>query len=209
MMIPKQILESVRSASKDAARYQLTGIYLERLGEDECSATATDGKQLLHVRWKEEDWKEHPKGSEGVEGFNAILPTSEVKALKSMIPKCNPRPILEYLCLDESEANGKLPFSVTDLETTTGRESSQIQGTYPDYKWVLEGGRGFSIKFNPLILANLLTAVAKCSEADVVELQFSTDRKPQDHPVMVVAQAPGSNVKVTGMAMPLVKEKAK
>ena len=206
-MIPKQILESVRSASKDPARYQLTGIYLERLTEDECSATATDGKQLLHVRWKEDDWSEHPKGSVGVEGFSAILPTSEVKALKGMIPRCNPRPILENLCLDESESNGRLPFTVTDLETTTDRESSQIQGTYPDYKWVLEKGNGFSIRFNPLILANLLTAVAKCSEAETVELQFSTERKPEAHPVMVVAENKLNQVKVIGMVMPLVEAK--
>lgn len=206
-MIPKQILEAVRSASKDPARYMLAGIYLERLTEDECSATATDGKQLLNVRWKEDDWKEHPKGSEGVKGFSAILPTTEIKALKGMIPRCTPRPILENLCLDESESNGRLPFSVTDLETSTGRESSPIQGDYPDYKWALNGGKGFSIRFNPLIMANLLTAVAKCADVDVVELQFSTDRNPEKHPVMVIATNKLNQIKVKGMVMPLVEAK--
>jgi DNA polymerase III sliding clamp (beta) subunit (PCNA family) len=45
MLIPKNVLEIVRSASKDQTRYQLCGVHLERKSKDTIEACATDGKQ--------------------------------------------------------------------------------------------------------------------------------------------------------------------
>jgi DNA polymerase III sliding clamp (beta) subunit (PCNA family) len=71
MDVPLNILHTMGAASKDAARYQLTGVFFERNGA--LSATATDGKQLTHVSW------EDPSGA--VEGFASIIPNESIKRL--------------------------------------------------------------------------------------------------------------------------------
>ena len=224
MLIPKSVFSTVQAASKDPSRYQLCGVYLERVADRKCRAVATDGKQLTEVTWNEEDDPEdHPHGTVPVEGFSAIVPSTDMKSLERMAPK-SPRPILENVALDEHPSmNGQpfhLPFVSTDLDATQKRDVRAVEGTYPDYKSVINVtaySGGFQIRFNPYILANQLLTVAKCAGMKkngngTVVLAFrepirgDKHSQPERHPVQIWAKSEDGQIEVTGLAMPLVAE---
>ncbi len=225
MLIPKPVFSTVLAASKDPSRYQLCGVYLERVADRKCKAVATDGKQLTEVTWNEEDDPEdHPHGTVPVEGFSAIVPSGDMKALEKMVPRSD-KAVLESVALDENPSmNGQpyhLPFVATDLDSTQKRDVRAIEATYPDYKWIVDRApyrSGFQIRFNPYILANQLLTVAKCAGMKkngngTVVLAFrepipgDKHSQPEKHPVQIWAQSEGGQIEVTGVAMPLVAQK--
>ena len=58
MLIPPSVLKGVSAAaSKDPARWQLLGVFVERIGERTCAATATDGIIMLSALIETVGWK--------------------------------------------------------------------------------------------------------------------------------------------------------
>lgn len=211
MLIPKNVLEILSSASKDSFRYQLNGVRLERESKDSCSATATDGKQLTHVKWMEPgDADSHPDYSDPVDGFRATVPLSDCKPLMAMVPKTCTRPIFGNIVLDETQSNGKLPFTVTNHESSQNRVCASIEGTYPDCKPILDDcGGGASMLINPLMLAEQLKTVAKVlgftkKSTGTVKIEFRAG-DPEKHPLKISGK--NATIEVVGMVMPLVVER--
>jgi DNA polymerase-3 subunit beta len=102
------------AASRDVARFQLTGVYFEIEG-DKLILTATDGKRLTHDQMK----AENPGGLEA----RAIVPNRAADVILKV--------------LAQGEPNVTLALGDPDFQVGFGRgqlTAKVIQGAYPDYR---------------------------------------------------------------------------
>jgi len=166
VLIPPNVLNVVGCASRDPARYQLCGVLLERKGERQGSATATDGKTLAHVTWMEDEQQDFPE--RGVNPAPApkasvIIPTAAVKELAGMAPKKPLKPVLRNVVMDEHTLNGTATFLATELGETDRRATVKtLEGTYPDAGFALRSCKPeTSVRVNPFLLIRALETYVK------------------------------------------------
>ena len=102
------------AASRDPARYQLAGVYLE-LDGDSVRMTATDGKRLTHDHFR-------ISGSTDLTG-SGILPNRAVDALLKVLP--------------QGETEFRMALGENDLYVDFGigeMTAKLVQGSFPDYQ---------------------------------------------------------------------------
>lgn len=140
MLIPRQALSAVLCASKEALRYAINGVLVERDADGVAHCVATDGHRLAVVTWPEPDPADYPPldgvdpASRNPDGFSTILSSMHVHMLLKAIPKSRNKPILEYVALDEaaSSPNGVL-CTVTDLESVQTWNLQPLTGSFPPW----------------------------------------------------------------------------
>ena len=130
LMVPREkFLEMLRrvaiAASRDPARYQLTGVFVEVDG-DKMVMTATDGKRLTndYIRI------ENPTGFVK----RGIVPNRAVDALLKVLPKGD-----TDFGFSMSESELHVAFGSGELT------SKLIEGTYPDYKVAVSQKMGVKV----------------------------------------------------------------
>jgi DNA polymerase-3 subunit beta len=101
------------AASRDATRYQLTGVFFEVQGE-KLLLTATDGKRLTHDHLR----IDNEKGFEG----SAIVPNRVVDVLLKLLSQGEPS-----FSFSMGDPNVHIGFNRGELT------AKAIQGTFPDY----------------------------------------------------------------------------
>jgi len=164
MLIPPKVLNVARCASRDASRYQLMGVYLERHGERLCSATTTDGKTLAHVRWIEELPEEFPE-VEGVDPTgkacsHALIPLDQIKDIQKLAAKDPVQPILTNVAMCETPVGATVYFAGTDLDRRQRLDVKEIQGTFPDYSRALTVKNPLATVYvNPQLLIQALETI--------------------------------------------------
>jgi DNA polymerase-3 subunit beta len=114
----EKLLEMLRrvsiAASRDASRYQLTGVFVEVEG-DKLLMTATDGKRLTHDQMR----IENPEGA----AVSAILPNRAVDVMTKLLAQGEDEIKLTLL-----ETEAQLSFGYGQLMTKV------IEGRYPEYR---------------------------------------------------------------------------
>lgn len=217
MLLPKNICPLASLACDNEARFQLTGVYLERKDGAPC-ATVTDGKVLAHYTWAEPNWKDYPSNGTNpeprAEGFEAIIPRGAWKTIDKMIPKKPARPILEYAVLQENDGLEPVEISATDLDRTSHETVRPVEGSYPDYGIVLrELATKWEVEAEVTIDARRLLQLADCivkmsgtkrDEMVPVKLRL----RGADKPVEIVREAPEGASKLQAIAMPIVVPKS-
>jgi DNA polymerase III sliding clamp (beta) subunit (PCNA family) len=198
MLIPPKVLKGISgAASDDVTRHQLNGVLLERgTGIDGISAvraTATDGKVLATATWDEPDCFEYPspKGSpapDRVASFTAIIPTRACREMAKMPPRNGARPILGHVLLEEDPEGETNAAFVTDLDNHRRLDVRPIEGTFPDYRSILErveavGGEPFRFDLRRLEQAVKVlkeTLGVKKSDEDLcsVDIKFGDGNSP-------------------------------
>lgn len=214
MLLPPSILKgTAMAASEDSERYQIAGVFLER-HETGPSATATDGKVLIHTTWKEPDHGEFPSNGttvEPVEGFEATVGTADCLTMAKLPPKRDHRAILENVALTESEHRADPLTAIgTDLDSTSSHQVHPIDGQYPDYKSVLKSSTSkppaITIRLDLFNLERILKAVrttAGIGKKDNASAIFEL----YEPGLPVHIKFSHNGISIEAMAIPLVVEK--
>jgi len=184
LLLQKQALETMRTASTEDPRYSLNGILIEPDG----STVGTDG-HILHKYTPGKAPAEFPpiEGIEldGPEADPFILPLDACKALKKAFPAKSAKtlPILrEYAAVDtaQTNANGNAVIAVTDLENPTVFRPKKIDGAFPTYENVVPKYETPAIGIDPKLLKRLCeTWIAQGFETVAMQTaDTETEQKP-------------------------------
>lgn len=231
MLIPPSVFNAVGCASKDANRFQLTGVLLSREADGKPVAVATDGKTLVQASWKEDHATEYPVypsnpvGHDSVPGYAAIIPSASCKRLAKMAVNPQVRyPILDNIALDEqaSVESKSAQFSSTDLDTVQRLDVKPIDATYPDYKVVIDGIENSSpdhvtrvqtLDINPHILIQALQTMIKTSALPKKECRVTlsviceVNKAGESIPRPLSFTSKGDKVETKAFVMPMVRDK--
>lgn len=192
MDVPLNVLHTAMAASKDPARFQLTGVFFERNGN--LSATATDGKQLTHITWKDDSGK--------TDDFAAIVASDSLKKVLKVRDGLHEKvSIPDDLHITRRSEAMLLPGA--DKVTVDA-----IDATYPDYRWVCRETSEHEIRINPFILINQLQTLCKAlgldkKDGSTMVLGFNDAENP------LKLEGTSNGVRARGYVMPLVVDKAK
>lgn len=113
MLIPKSVFPISRSVSKEASRYVVNGVHVQRLASDRARFEATDGVQLIRidcpVLQNEAFTAQEGVNFEQVADFNTIVPVKAWQQAEKAIPKLGKfsAPIKSTVLLPE-HVNGTL-----------------------------------------------------------------------------------------------------
>ena len=211
MLIPGKAFKVEKLAAREATRYAMGGVLVERGADGKARLVATDGRRLGIVTWHEEEPGEFPAidGLASARGgaMRAIIPIADAAALaKAKAPKS--KPILANVLMDEASVNGKAEFATTDLERVSRTSSRTIDGEFPAFDRpnagvIPTGEPVVTITVNPALLAELLMvaeAIACPSDLPAVRLSIYGDNVP----MRVDAEANG--VSFMGLLMPITAE---
>ena len=232
MLIPPSVFNAVGCASKDAHRFQLTGVLLSREADGKPVAVATDGKTLVQASWTEDDAKcfpvypSNPVDFEAVPGYTAIIPSASCKRLEKMSVSAglNGSDQIENIALDEkaSVESKQAQFSSTDLDTVQRLDVKPIDATYPDYKVVIDGidkaspgndRRIQTLDITPHILIQALQTMIKTSALPKKECRVTlnviceVDKAGDSIPRPLSFTAKGDKVETKAFVMPMVRDK--
>ncbi len=216
MLIHKAILKLIGAASRDDARYQLSGIHVEEDG-DKVRACATNGKILaivVHEKTSEDDFP--TKVNAVRRPVKALLPRSFVDKVSRIVKAAGKpiKPIFDYLSLRQiTDETVEAEVIDNDIESTriTG---TMIDGKYPDYGFAVKKPKeGLTVRLNPALLldgAKLLNDLVKelgaPAEGAVVYLDVSEEVAKDGHvsqPIHLTYKSPdGIEAKV--LVMPLI-----
>ena len=206
MLIPPRVFETANVASKDSARYQLTGIYLAREhGKPE--AVATDGKKLMVTTWKEDDNEEFPASANACivpdDSFKAIIPTATCKRLAKWSGD-KLKPILCNVAIEETD-EPTLHATTTDLETVDKHSFKVIDGKYPDFSSLVHENDGDTVAFTNV--DNMIEALQALKKV-LGKNRVATMRLAKDgqHPIAFSARSEDEMINSTVYVMPMVAE---
>lgn len=225
MLIPPKLAALADCASKDTARFQLNGVFVERDADGVAQACATDGKQLIYARWTEADGKEYPAPTNGQRperadrrpGFKAIIPHAAWAAMGKLLSsksKNYSKPILDNVLLEETaepESDPKavklephrVTLSATNLEEEKSVTVKAVAGTFPDYMRCIEQDEPIvRFRVNPAYLISVVDAVQRCG-LDRYNPTVLCEIYDPDRPIAVIAKTPDCEVR--GYAMPLIE----
>ena len=214
MLIPPNVLKAVSAgASKDKARWQLNGVYLERVSPTKSAATATCGKTLIHAEWNEPAPGVYPGPDLSKEGTKVIIPITDIPGLVKLAPDDKfTKPDLKYLAMNEHTLNGTATFSGTNGHSTKTSTIEPVDGQYPDYRVVLQdkGERTIQMRVNPQLLIKTLKAVQDAAEVETVTLEFYLTKEDNDQVARAMRIVAKNNtawegVEVSGFVMPKVE----
>lgn len=217
MLIPAQVKNVAKAAASESTRYAINGIFVERT-DGKCSATTTDGRVLLNVRWDDEAArKEFPNTGDGLSvspnggDFKAIMGVEHwTKAFKDAPRLQSARDWLKYVVVDEHSANGTITLATHngDADPACGVHrfaEPSIERNFPAYRDIIPqytDDNSTTIGMNPKLLANLLTAIAACATS--VESKGVRLIVPHDPGKPMRIEADGlEGVQATGVIMPV------
>lgn len=209
MIVPTKILKNiVKAAAGESTRYAINGVLLER-DETGPVAVATDGRWMLIARWIEQSWKDHPLGTAPVDGFNVIVPTSNLIEAAKLPPKREHKEILKDVVIDEYEPGDNMTTVIFRASNSNGdksiHEATILEGKFPKWRDVIPDKNDTVVRIavNPKFLADALKAVADMgcgSGYSTVVLEFRDSNRP------LVVRAHADDVEVTAVIMPIKLE---
>ena len=211
MFISKEIIELHRIASEEGWRHAITHVLLERSKEEcEATATATDGKSLLSVRFAEPDHEKFPE-IEGVPaapkpGFKVMIHHKAFRDLGKIIPKgrrMTHLPQLKNVLISEQGTNGKISAAATDLDTVqkVDLRDGLKDSTFPDWKTVVPRIHHDdpTVTVDPARMAAMFTAMAKINSGCRVKMTIPGPNKA----ILLEAADKGGKTFQTGVVMPI------
>lgn len=206
MLIPRAIAKALPAFCDDSsARYALAGVKIERDAMHNPLAVATDGKRLLAIGWTEPETPDHPPAHFG---FSAIVAGKELAAAaQTNRPGTRAQRASKaagYLDLDEQNATAeRTPIIASNGESTARLDAANIEGRYPRWRDCFPeyGHESVSVKVDAKMLAELLQAIAGCTEAQYATLTFNRSHDAHKRPVIV--SAAGEIANAIGLLMPV------
>jgi len=133
MLIPKEILALGKIAAKNASRYAMTSIRLERHNGTP-RALATDGHRALIFTWDEPEVADFPR----IEGMNrkhvndyaVNIPVDALASAAKGIARRSFKPVLSHMLLDESDLK-TVRLAATTLDRVTRAEAMAEEANFP------------------------------------------------------------------------------
>lgn len=191
MLIPKNIFNIAKVASKDHFRVNICGVNLERKAGKPV-ATATDGHALITATWPEMEKEKYPL----IEGkpdaasvkpdFQKIIGAQDFASIGKGLPNKSKFEPARCAALDEVNANGKIDATLWDISGVKSFSVQTVEAQYPDYKTIVpKDVPCLTIGFNANLLGDLLKTLASMSadsKAVLVKMEFT---------------GPGNAVKIT------------
>src|SRR3982750_272063 len=153
----RQIIEKTRFAiSSEETRYYLMGIFIHVI-DDQMRAAATDGHRLARITVPK------PDGADGMP--DVIVPRKAVAEL--------------YRLLEELEGTVEISLSPTKIRFGLGSAiltSKLIDGTFPDYNWVIPTGNDKLLKLDPKSFSAGVDRVSTIASEKTRAVKVSVDR---------------------------------
>lgn len=139
VLLGREHLLAAEFASKDASRYQITGVHVNATGAVE----ATNGHYAIRVPASTIQPEEFPevagKGG-GVNGAGLLIPSATCKEALKALPRADVRaaiPVLGLAHLGAGAGPGMAVLTTTDLETSSPRTVKAMVGQFPDLDQVI------------------------------------------------------------------------
>ena len=218
MLIPRTAFEAHRCCAREDSRYAVNGIRIARKGKDRASIAATDGRQLAIVEWQDVGHPDRDPGlfpmAEGgdpmelypVEGFVGLIEAGAAKDALKLAPAngiTRAKPVLGNVALVEEKGARRLRLSGMDGASWKRAEPRAMEERFPDYEGVIPPGQGKAVaKFNPALMANLLTTLAKAVGAQDLPMAEFHCYGP-DTPTKVIVTNLDTGITATGVIMPI------
>ena len=179
MLIPREVLDIHRIASKDEERPNLTGVHAEREREHP-RLTATDGHRLLTVTWNEPKADDPPADFGDlsiVPGFTAEIPAETCAELKRAIPCGEIGEVFRHAWVEETTANGVVRSGAGDkaLGQAIQIETKRPELEFPYWRAVTHVKGAVRIGVNGKLLAELLKTIGAITGEKGVVLHIPTD----------------------------------
>lgn len=204
MLIPREVLEVHRIASKDERRPNLNCVHVERSPTPRL--VATDGPRLITVTWKEPDLREPAPIDYGnlteVAGFVADMPVETCVELQRVVPKGDVGEVFRHAWLEETREPGTVVAGAG--ERTFGQavrlEAKRSEPDFPDWRAVHGVKGALRIGVNGNLLAELLRVATKVSGTAGVVLHIPSD---PEAPIGLSSDSGDGLTKVDGILMPM------
>lgn len=193
----KKLKGLLEVASKEASRYALHGVYVEKEG----NAVATDGRVLLKVPLVEVDADGVPAGLD-VEPLTEDVWLSRdllTKMLSGLPTGC--LPVCNYAFIKKQ--GEKVSLVHTDLDTVTEFSQKDEQMEYPDCNEIIDGEKKtvFRISFMAKVLEQMIKAAKQIGGKDVIlTFSFSASDSASDNGAFVRFQT--ENGEALAVVMP-------
>lgn len=204
MLIPRDILEIHRVASKDETRESLQCVHAERT--DVPRLTATDGHRLLTVTWTEPTTDDAPLDFGDltqVRGFTADIPAETCEELHRVVPRGAVGEHYRHAWLEETNPVGIVKAGAGEraLGQAVQCETKRPEMEFPNWRPVIEGVAGaVKIGLNGNLLADLLRTIAKVSGEVGVVLHIPADPTA---PIGLHVDSRDGKVHVDAVLMPM------
>ena len=210
MLIPKTVFKIDQVVAKEATRYALNGIRVEREPDGGALAIATDGRQLVVARWKDADLGEYPDVGadlEPVEGFGATVPAAAWKKAGGAVPANSTRPVLNNAFVAEKiDDRGAVQLGCTDLEMVQKFEARILEGDYPKWRLTVPDDKRdeTTVVVSARLLANLLKTVADIAGRGAEDCLVRLHVPEDEHSAVRIERVYGGtgDVNVEGIVMP-------
>lgn len=143
MLVPKQLGEIARVASKDPARGAIRNVHIERDDLGKPYGVAVDGRQMVVMTWQEPSPDEWPNGDgkafvDPVHGFGVNVDAGTFQEFTKQIPSNKKVPgVLSSYGLMEENLNGTVFMKTTDLQTTRALECVPDPDRFPAWRQVI------------------------------------------------------------------------
>lgn len=206
MLIPREVLEIHRIASKDATRLNLTCVHAEREDADTPRLTATDGWRLLTVTWKEPE-VDSPPADFGdlrrIAGFTGEIQVETCAEIARVVPKGAVGEIFRHAWLEETNPDSLTRMGAGDkaVGQAVQCETKGPDVTFPDYRVVTKDIAGaVKIGINAALLAELLQTIGKISGERGIVLHVPSDPKK---PIGIHADSADGALHVDAVIMPM------
>lgn len=203
IMLERVHLDAVTFASKEAHRYQITGLHVLPDGTTE----ATNGHYLCRVGPSPLDSAEFPPvdgaGDKPLPEVGVVLPTDAVKGVLKWLPKRASIPILAaaHVGMNGSEA---VKVATTDLESSPVASIKPVAGTFPNADNVIPEvteESHITIGLDPAYLATIADFATKHGgRRATIAVSFDKEQ-PADKPVTITFTTDGG-IPVTIVLMP-------
>ncbi len=180
MLIPREVLEIHKIASRDEERPNLTGVHGEREAGEHPRLTATDGHRLITVTWNEPKVESPPTDFGDlsvVPGFTADIPAETCAELKRAVPSGDVGEIFRHAWVEETRAEGVVRSGAGDkaLGQAIQIETKRPELDFPDWRQVVHVKGAVRIGVNGKLLAELLKTIAAITGERGVVLHIPAD----------------------------------
>ncbi|MBI2026480.1 MAG: DNA polymerase III subunit beta [Deltaproteobacteria bacterium] len=155
--IHDMIEKTIFSVSSDETRYQLNGVYFEKVDDARVRMVATDGHRLSMI-------DQELKLDENLQGRNVIIPKKGIIELKKLLERESQDGTFE-LGLDGS--------NIVMRQKDVTLFIRLIEGEYPDYKQVIPQASEYKIEVSRAHLSHALKRISLLSDEGAKGVKFS------------------------------------
>lgn len=206
MLIPRDVLEVHKVASKDPERTNLNCVHVERSPDPRL--VATDGFRMVTVTWKEPEITQDQPAPEDygdlteVAGFICDMPVETCAELQRVVPKGEVQPIFAHAWLEETNEPGMIRAGAGErlLGQAVRCEAKRQEPDFPDWRAVRKVKGAVRIGINATYLAEVLRVVAKISGQAGVVLHVPSDPTA---PIGISSDGSDGLTKVDALVMPM------